>query len=134
MKGALSQFSKLSVKEVLDIRERWANRDKVPVNSVMLSIEYDITPRNVTKIIKGESWAHVGGPRASGDLRKVRIRALDEPPPNFHNSVDRKAVLRLMKHGLQQVVIAERLGVTHSAIAYHVKALRAQGLLPHKEP
>ena len=67
--GSALHSSKLSEEDVVKIRERFAMGD---VDAQDLAGEYDVDPTTIGSALRGEWWAHVGGPivescRPSGD-------------------------------------------------------------------
>lgn len=70
-RGEDNNNAKLTHAQVIDIRERYAHGER----GTPLAKEHNIKPTSLFKIIRGESWKHVGGPLCDTQPRgQKRVR------------------------------------------------------------
>ena len=62
-RGEQSRSARLTEKDVLEIRQRYAAGE----HSGPLSIEFGVTPTSIRAVSSGKSWKHIGGPRTFDD-------------------------------------------------------------------
>jgi hypothetical protein len=114
-RGEENNFSKFEESQVLEMRERRAAGESCG----SIAVDFGTSKGVVAQIVRGESWAHVGGPL---QRRKSRTRLTEE---------DIAEMRRLVQGGVRQSEVARRFGVDPSHVSKTVSGQRRAPL--HKE-
>lgn len=104
MQGANAPWAKFTEAQVLDIRHRYARGD---ITMDGLAAEYGTKNQTISSIVRGQSWAHIGGPK--NIIVRPRHRKLTDEQV--------RAIRKGRSAGETCNVIAVRLGISGSTVS-----------------
>ncbi len=134
-KGEGNPFSKLTEKDILQIRRRYK---KGGISQTQLAEEYNVSQKNIGLIVIGEAWAHIhegilsleeAKEKSNASKRRDKSKLIEKDVIEIRN--------KYKENKLSQYQLAKEYGITRPAIGYIINGRNwahiSEGILPSKE-
>lgn len=108
-RGERQALAKLTDEAVVEIRQRYADG----ATGVELALEYDMTASALRQVVRGETWAHVGGPLTF----RTKVRFGDGNGSSKLNSAAAIQIRAQHRDGATATSLAKQYGVSRQTIS-----------------